>query len=113
MGRVIDWLRTTRLDQETIVVIVGDHGEGLGSHGEGTHGFFVYDYALHVPFIVASPIDELHGVRVDSQVSLVDVFPTVLALAGIDSNAKVHGRSLLPLMFQSAADPTCTRTPSR
>ena len=72
----------TGLDQRTIVVIVGDHGEGLGSHGEGTHGFFIYDYALHVPFIVATPIDELHGVRVDSQVSLVDVFPTVLALAG-------------------------------
>ena len=49
----------------TIVVIVGDHGEGLGSHGEGTHGFFIYDYALHVPFIVATPIDELQGVRVD------------------------------------------------
>ena len=93
----------TRLDQETIVVIVGDHGEGLGSHGEGTHGFFVYDYALHVPFIVASPIDELHGVRVDAQVSLVDVFPTVLALAGVDSSATVNGRSLLPVMFKATS----------
>jgi arylsulfatase A-like enzyme/predicted Zn-dependent protease len=100
VGRVLAWLRTTGLDQQTIIVIVGDHGEGLGSHGEGTHGFFVYDYALHVPFIVATPIDELHGVRVDSQVSLVDVFPTVLALAGVDSNAKAHGRSLLPVMFK-------------
>jgi arylsulfatase A-like enzyme/tetratricopeptide (TPR) repeat protein len=106
VGRVLAWLRTTSLDQQTVIVIVGDHGEGLGSHGEGTHGFFVYDYALHVPFIVATPIDELQGVRVDSQVSLVDVFPTVLDLAGFDSNVKVHGRSLLPLMYQSAADPT-------
>ena len=63
-------------------VLVGDHGEALGSHGEGTHGFFVYDYALHVPFVVAAPFDALRGVRVESQVSLVDVFPTVLALAG-------------------------------
>ena len=101
VGRLLAWLRTTGLDQQTIIVLVGDHGEGLGSHGEGTHGFFVYDYALHVPFIVASPIDELHGVRVDSQVSLVDVFPTVLALAGVHSSAKVHGRSLLPGMFQA------------
>ena len=106
VGRVLAWLRTTGLDEQTVIVIVGDHGEGLGSHGEGTHGFFVYDYALHVPFIVASPIDALHGVRVDSQVSLVDVFPTVLDLAGIDSKVKVHGRSLLPLMYQSAADVT-------
>ena len=42
IGRVLAWLRTTSLDQQTVIVIVGDHGEGLGSHGEGTHGFFVY-----------------------------------------------------------------------
>ncbi len=45
------------------------------------------------------PIDDLQGVRVDSQVSLVDVFPTVLALTGIEARSRVHGRSLLPLMF--------------
>ncbi len=82
------WLRQTGLDHRTIVVIAGDHGGALGSHGEGTHGFFIYDWAMHVPFIVATPFDDLQGVRVDSQVSLVDVFPTVLALAGIDAKAK-------------------------
>ena len=99
VDRCLSWLRTAGLDGRTIVVIVGDHGEGLGSHGEGTHGFFIYDYVLHVPFIVATPFEALQGVRVESQVSLVDVFPTVLALAGIDSKARVHGRSLVPLMF--------------
>jgi tetratricopeptide (TPR) repeat protein len=103
MDRLISWLRTARLDDRTIVVIVGDHGEALGSHGEGTHGYYIYDYAQRVPFIVATPIDGLRGVRVDSQVSLVDVFPTVLALAGIDSTFRVHGRSLLPLMLGSTA----------
>ena len=50
------------------------------------------------------PFDELRGVRVESQVSLVDVYPTVLALAGIDVPAPVHGRSLLPLMLQPQAE---------
>jgi tetratricopeptide (TPR) repeat protein len=99
VARCVSWLHEAGLDQKTIIVILGDHGEGLGSHGEGTHGYFVYDYALLVPFIVTTPFEELRGVRVDSQVSLVDVFPTVLALAGVDSSARVHGRSLLPLMF--------------
>ncbi len=99
VDRCLSWLRTAGLDGRTIVVIVGDHGEGLGSHGEGTHGFFIYDYVLHIPFIVATPFEALQGVRVESQVSLVDVFPTVLALAGIDSKARIHGRSLVPLMF--------------
>jgi arylsulfatase A-like enzyme/tetratricopeptide (TPR) repeat protein len=105
VDRCLSWLRNAGLDQRTIIVIVGDHGEGLGSHGEGTHGFYIYDYAQHVPFIVAAPIDNLRGVRVDSQVSLVDVFPTVLALAGIDAKVSVHGRSLLPSMFRSASVP--------
>ncbi len=56
LARLISWLQRAGLDQKTIVVIVGDHGEGLGSHGEGTHGFFVYDDAVHVPFIVGGAV---------------------------------------------------------
>jgi arylsulfatase A-like enzyme/tetratricopeptide (TPR) repeat protein len=99
VDRILSWLKASGLDQRSLIVIVGDHGEGLGSHGEGTHGFYVYDYAMHVPFIVATPINELQGMRVDSQVSLVDVLPTVLALTGVNPKRQVHGRSLLPLMF--------------
>ena len=98
VGRVVSWLRAAGIDRRTVFVVVGDHGEGLGSHGEGTHGYYVYDYALRVPFLVAAPFPALRGIRVDSQVSVVDVFPTVLALTGIEA-AEVHGRSLLPVMF--------------
>ncbi len=99
VARCISWLQRSGLDQRTVVVVAGDHGEALGSHGEGTHGYFVYDYALHVPLIISAPIDDLRGVRVDEQVSLVDLFPTVLALAGLDVPGRVHGHSLVPLMF--------------
>ena len=57
----MSWLKDAGLDDKTILVIVGDHGEALGSHGEGTHGYFIYDYALHVPFIIATPLDEFRG----------------------------------------------------
>jgi len=99
VGRLASWMRTNALGERTIFVVVGDHGEGLGSHGEGTHGYFVYDYAVRVPFVLAAPYPELRGVRVDSQVSLVDVFPTVLELAGIELPSAVHGRTLLPAML--------------
>jgi arylsulfatase A-like enzyme/tetratricopeptide (TPR) repeat protein len=102
VGRLVSWLRDEALDQRTLLVVIGDHGEGLGSHGEGTHGYFVYDYATHVPFLVVTPFDELHGVRIDSQVSSVDLFPTVLGLCGIGS-PRVQGRSLLPLLFRTSA----------
>jgi arylsulfatase A-like enzyme/cytochrome c-type biogenesis protein CcmH/NrfG len=104
VARLVSWLKSTGLDQRTVLVVVGDHGEGLTSHGEGTHGYFVYDYALHVPFIVDAPFDELRGVRIESQVTLVDVFPTVLALAGVDATFRVHGRSLVPLMLHPAPE---------
>ena len=106
IGRIAAWLRSAGIEERTVIAVMGDHGEGLGSHGEGTHGYFLYDYAVHVPFIVSTPFDELHGVRVEAQVSLVDVFPTVLGLAGIESKARVHGRSLLPLMFGRDAPDT-------
>ena len=99
IGRLTEWLAKNGLDRSTVVVCVGDHGEALGSHGEGTHGYFVYDYALHVPFIVSTPFDTLKGKRVPAQVRTADVFPTVLDLVGAPSPLAVQGRSLVPLMF--------------
>ena len=65
-----------------LVVVAGDHGESLGEHGESTHGLFVYEGALRVPLIVSWP--GVIGPRVVTPVvSLVDVAPTVTALAGL------------------------------
>ncbi len=100
IGRCVDWLENNGLNKNTILVLIGDHGEGLGSHGEGTHGYFIYDYAVHVPFIVVTPFERLRGVRVSSQVRAVDVFPTLLELAGTEPAAQSQGRSLVRLMFQ-------------
>ncbi len=67
IGRCVAWLEQNGLDKSTVMILVGDHGEGLGSHGEGTHGYFVYDYALHVPFLAVTPFAELRGRRVGSR----------------------------------------------
>jgi len=99
IGRLESWLETNGLVKNTIVVLIGDHGEGLGSHGEGTHGYFIYDYAVHVPFLVVTPLKGLSGVRVSSQVRAADVFPTILELVGAAGTVDVNGRSLVPVMF--------------
>jgi arylsulfatase A-like enzyme/tetratricopeptide (TPR) repeat protein len=104
VGRLTGWLAKNGLDRSTVVVFVGDHGEALGSHGEGTHGFFAYDYALHVPLVVAAPFDALWGKRVPSQVSTVDIFPTILDLVGAASSVKTQGRSLAGLLFEPKSD---------
>ena len=102
VGRLTGWLARNGLDKSTVIVFVGDHGESLGSHGEGTHGYFIYDYAMHVPLVVAAPFDALQGKRVAAQVSTADVFPTVLDLVGAASPAKLQGGSLAGLLFDPA-----------
>jgi arylsulfatase A-like enzyme/tetratricopeptide (TPR) repeat protein len=99
IGRLESWLETNRLVKNTVIILIGDHGEGLGSHGEGTHGYFIYDYAVHVPFLVVTPFKGLKGVRVSAQVRAADVLPTVMELAGAAATVDVNGRSLVPVMF--------------
>ncbi len=100
IGRCVSWLEKNGLDKSTVLVLVGDHGEGLGSHGEGTHGYFVYDYAVHVPLIIAMPFENLRGIRVPTQVRTVDIFPTLMEILNSLPPAETHGRSLLPVMFR-------------
>ncbi|HVR70328.1 MAG TPA: sulfatase-like hydrolase/transferase [Vicinamibacteria bacterium] len=79
----------------TLVLVTSDHGEGLGEHGEGTHGLFVYDSTLKVPWIMAGP-----GVTAGTAPSTVargiDVFPTLLDHAGLPVPGGLDGRSLRP-----------------
>jgi choline-sulfatase len=83
----------TAIDRKrTIVVVVADHGEALGEHGELTHGLLLYEPTLHVPLIVAAPGIKAQAVR--SAVSTVDVAPTIAALAGV-ALARVDGSDLL------------------
>ena len=81
----------------TLVVVTGDHGEGLGEHGELEHGILLYDSTLHVPLIVqGAGVGE--GIRVERQVRHVDLLPTVAELAGVSVPPSVDGVSLAPLI---------------
>lgn len=104
VGRVLQWLDTRGLSEKTIVIAVGDHGESLNEHGEGTHGLFIYEATTRVPLIVRGPRDASIGRRVTSVVRVEDVMPTVLELVGRPAAAGIQGRSLLPLMTGEASD---------
>jgi tetratricopeptide (TPR) repeat protein len=68
-----------------VVSVTSDHGEALGEHGERTHGFFVYDATLRIPWLVRAP--ELAPATYAHQVRIVDVMPTLLGLAGAGDEA--------------------------
>jgi arylsulfatase A-like enzyme/tetratricopeptide (TPR) repeat protein len=102
VGRVLRWLKEKGLDDDTIVVITGDHGEGLGSHGESEHGYYIYDYAVRVPLVMRVPKSK--PARVSSQVRTIDIFPTVLELVSATPAPNVEGLSLVPLIKGEAAE---------
>jgi arylsulfatase A-like enzyme/Tfp pilus assembly protein PilF len=97
LSRVLAYLDGHGLSRTTAVVLAGDHGESLGTHQEEGHGFFVYQETLHVPLLVVPP-GRMKASRAGPIVSLVDVMPTVAALAGLPLPAGVQGRSLVPLL---------------
>ena len=93
VGRLVAYLKQQALFDKSVIVVAGDHGEGLGEHGERTHGFFIYNSTLHVPLLMKLP-----GVAprvIADEVSLVDVMPTLLQALKIPVPASVQGRSLL------------------
>ncbi|MDA1305679.1 MAG: sulfatase-like hydrolase/transferase [Acidobacteria bacterium] len=98
VGRVFDFLEARGLADNTIVIVTADHGEGLGEHGEETHGFFVYEIAMRVPLIVRAPSTGIAPRRVGQPVRTVDILPTVLELLGTSPPEPIEGRSLVPLM---------------
>jgi arylsulfatase A-like enzyme/Tfp pilus assembly protein PilF len=97
-GNLLALLGQHGLLEHTLVVIVGDHGEAKGQHGEPTHASFVYDATINVPLWVAHPRLGTPGSAVPATVRTLDVAPTVLDLLGIEPPEEMQGRSLRPLL---------------
>lgn len=76
-----------------LIIIAADHGESLGEHKEETHGVFLYDSVLRVPFIIKNT-KEKKGRVFDEQVSLIDIFPTILDFLRIPLPKNIDGKSL-------------------
>jgi arylsulfatase A-like enzyme/Tfp pilus assembly protein PilF len=102
----------------TVVIVTGDHGEGLGDHGEATHGLYAYEATLRVPLIVAqfqsggpawdrpgsSSGIPAGGAGVSTPVRHIDIVPTVLDLLNMPAATELPGRSLVASVAQEASD---------
>ena len=97
----IAFLKKAGIYDNAIIVVTGDHGEGLGEHGEETHGLFLYDSTLHVPLILKTTGAAHHGTVIDAQVRTTDILPTILSATGVAIPAALNGESLLPLIEQT------------
>jgi len=96
VGVLLESLRQHDVFANSLIVLTSDHGEGLGEHGEKTHGYFIYQSTLWVPLIVHWPAGGAKfPARIDDPAGLMDVAPTILQFAGITPPPEFQGRSLL------------------
>jgi arylsulfatase A-like enzyme len=97
VGEVLDHLRRIGVYDRAVVLLLADHGEGLGDHGEKEHGVLLYRETIRVPLLLKLPGASRAGGRVEAPAALLDVVPTVAAILGLEPPAGLPGRSLLDL----------------
>jgi choline-sulfatase len=105
IGRLDAALTRLGIRDRTLMALTADHGEALGEHGELVHGFFLYQPTLRVPLLFRGP-GIRPGTRIHPVATSVDLFPTLIDLAGIRTPNTAHalaGRSLAPLLRGTVA----------
>lgn len=110
VGKLLDRLREKGLYDSATIVLLSDHGEGLGDHGEDEHGIFLYRETTHIPLVIKLPESARKGQRVAAPVQHIDVAPTILGLLQLPSTAltpvngkEARGRSLMPVVSGTGA----------
>ncbi len=98
VGNLFDSLRDRGLYDDALIILLSDHGEGLGDHGEQEHAIFLYDEAIRVPLVMKLPGGREAGRRVPVPVQHIDLLPTLLDLVGAPPIDGLRGRSLRPLL---------------
>ena len=104
LARLFGYLRTTGIYDRTLIILLSDHGESLGEHGEDEHGFFVYSSTLRVPMIFKLPqpgFAASAGRVIQSPVGIIDVAPTLLELLRLRDplSRQFQGTSLASLIL--------------
>jgi arylsulfatase A-like enzyme/Flp pilus assembly protein TadD len=95
VGRFFSALKSSGIYDRATIVLLSDHGEGLGDHGEAQHGIFLYREAIHVPLLLKLPKGEMKGTRVKAPVQLTDILPTIAGISGFPVPEKAKGVSLV------------------
>src|SRR6266536_1571645 len=104
LGSFIQYLKKSGWYENSVIIVVGDHGEGLGEHHEETHGIFLYDSTTHVPLIIKLPRSRNAGKPIAAQVRTPDILPTALALTGVSAPEGLDGTSLSPYFSGETTD---------
>lgn len=110
LGRLIESYREAGLLENTVFLILGDHGEGFGEHGRYQHDLVIYEEGLRIPMVVYGPAVLQRTGVIDGERQQIDILPTVLELAGLEVTAgHPRGRSLLGTAVERVLYHSCWR----
>jgi arylsulfatase A-like enzyme len=96
VGKLLRKVDELRLTNNTLIILVSDHGDEFLEHGGSMHAHTLYEELIHIPFIIKYAHVIPEGKKVDTLVSHIDIMPTVFDILKIRSDVKMEGRSLLP-----------------
>jgi len=103
LGRLVHFLRSEGLYENTILILTSDHGEEFGEHGKvGYHCHTVYDELLRVPLIIKFGSSDFSSTVVENQVRSIDILPTILDVLDISTISKYDGASLMSQVSAAA-----------
>ncbi len=97
LGRLLDLLREKALLEQTVLIIISDHGEEFAEHGDWEHGNRLYEEQIRIPFVLRIPGRD--GARLETPISLADLPPTVLGLFGLRGPPAAQGRDASSLLL--------------
>jgi arylsulfatase A-like enzyme len=105
LGGLLARLDGASLRDDTLVVVLSDHGEEFWEHGSVLHSHTLYQELLHVPLLVRVPAWRERAHRIAARVSMLDLLPTLLELLDVPPPSDLRGRSLVPLMREPGRAP--------
>jgi len=102
IGTILDELKAQGVSDKTLIMVVGDHGEAFGEHGENGHVFFCYEQNIKVPLIFHDESRLPKNAVIDDPVCLTDIMPTLLELFGLERGKELEGQSLVTYLRPKA-----------
>ncbi len=103
IARLLEAVKKKSPADKTLIVLLADHGESFGEHGEYSHGIFLYDTTIRIPWIMTG-LGVPAGVRIGQQAREIDVLPTVLNLLGSKASSSVQGTSMVPAFGKAGVE---------
>lgn len=102
--RVLDKLKASHIYEDALIIITGDHGEGLNDHGERRHGYLIYQESIHVPLIIRFPKGQFGHEHISETVGLIDLVPTICRWTGIEPPPDAAGLDLIAFLENPPAE---------